>query len=171
VTLYLLRHGIAEDQSPSGTDHDRRLTARGRVRMRRAAAGLRVLVGRVDVILTSPYPRAAETAVIAAAALPHAPKPHELDALTPDASPMETLRVLRSAAKGEHVMLVGHEPLLSGLASLLLTGSTDGMRIELKKGGCIAVTIRTPAPRAATLDWVVTPRALRRLGRATQRTS
>jgi phosphohistidine phosphatase len=165
VTLYLLRHGIAEDQSPSGTDHDRRLTARGRVRMRRAAVGLRVLIGSVDAILTSPYPRAAETAVIAAAALPHAPKPRELDALTPDASPMETLRVLRTVAKGEQVLLVGHEPLLSGLASLLLTGSVDGMRIDLKKGGCIAVTIRTPAPRAASLAWVATPRALRRLGR------
>jgi phosphohistidine phosphatase len=171
VTLYLLRHGIAEDRSASGTDSDRRLTARGRARMRRAAPGLRVLVGRVDSILTSPYPRAAETAAIAAAALPHAPKPRELDALTPDVPPMETLRALRSVAKAERVMLVGHEPLLSGLASLLLTGSPDGVRIDVRKGGCVALALRATAPRAATLLWVATPRTLRRLGRGAARRS
>jgi phosphohistidine phosphatase len=169
TTLYILRHGIAEDRSASGTDSDRRLTPRGRARMRRAAQGLRVLVERVDAILTSPYPRAAETAAIAAAALSQAPKPCELDALTPDVPPMETLRVLRSVAKAEHVMLVGHEPLLSGLASLLLSGSPDGVRIDVKKGGCLALAMRATAPRAATLLWMAPPRTLRRLGRGARR--
>ena len=79
---------------------------------------------------------------------------------------MEALRVLRSVVKGERVMLVGHEPELSQLASLLLTGSVDGMRLALKKGGCVAITIRTLAPRLAVLDWLATARTLRRLGRA-----
>jgi phosphohistidine phosphatase SixA len=79
---------------------------------------------------------------------------------------MEALRILRSIAKGQRVMLVGHEPELSHLASLLLTGSIDGLRLELKKGGCIAIAIRTLAPRVATLAWLATPRTLRRLGRA-----
>jgi phosphohistidine phosphatase SixA len=75
------------------------------------------------------------------------------------------VRALRGL-RGERVMIVGHEPSLSGLASLLLTGSIDGMRLALKKGGCIAVALRAPAPRAATLEWVMTPRALRRIGAA-----
>ena len=166
MTLYLLRHGIAEDEALGKPDRDRRLTPRGRVRMRRAAAGLRVLIGRLDVIFTSPYPRAAETAAIAAAALPNAPKPRALDALAHETSPMEALRVLRTIVKGERVMLVGHEPELSQLASLLLTGSVDGLRIALKKGGCVAITIRALAPRIAVLDWLATPRMLRELGRA-----
>jgi len=53
-------------------------------------------------------------------------------------------------------MLVGHEPVLSSLAALLLTGSVDGARITLKKGG----VHRRGAPRdgaaGATLEWVVT---------------
>ena len=166
MTLYLLRHGIAEDPAPGGTDRDRHLTPRGRVRMRRGAAGLRAVVGRLDAIYTSPYPRAAETATIVAATLPKAPKPRALDDLVPDASPMEVLRALRAMTKDERVMLVGHEPWLSGLAALLLTGSVDGARITLKKGGCIAVALDATAPRAAALEWVLTPRALRRLGRA-----
>jgi phosphohistidine phosphatase len=165
VTLYLLRHGIAEDKTADKPDRDRKLTPRGRVRMRQAAIGLRVLVERVDEIFTSPLPRAAETATIAAAALGKGPKPRALDALSHGTSPMEALRVLRSMAKGERIMLVGHEPELSHLASLLLTGSIDGLHLELKKGGCMAIDIRTLAPRVATLVWLVTPRMLRKLGR------
>jgi phosphohistidine phosphatase len=166
VTLYLLRHGIAEDRTSDKPDRDRTLTPRGRARMRRAAIGLRALVGRVDEIFTSPYPRAAETAAIAGSTFGKAVKPRPLDALSHGTSPMEALRVLRSIAKGQHVMLVGHEPELSHLASLLLTGSIDGLRLELKKGGCIAIAIRTLAPRVATLEWLATPRTLRKLGRA-----
>jgi phosphohistidine phosphatase len=165
MTLYLLRHGVAEQVAAGGTDRDRRLTGRGRARMRRAASGLARLIDRLDILYTSPYPRAAETAAIVAAALPHAPKPRELDALVPDSSPLDALRSLRSLAKAQHLMLVGHEPLLSHLASLLLTGSVDGASVMLKKGGCVAVTIRTLAPRAAVLDWVATPRMLRKLAR------
>ena len=84
---------------------------------------------------------------------------------------MDTLRALRTIVKGAHIVFVGHEPGLSRLASLLLTGSVDGVRIDLKKGGCIALTIRTPAPRAAVLDWVATPRVLRRIGRTKPPTS
>jgi phosphohistidine phosphatase len=167
MTLYLLRHGIAEDPGPNTPDRARRLTPRGRARMRRAAAGLAVLVDPVDAIFTSPYPRAAETAALAAAALSKGPKPRETDALAADTSPMEMLRVLRTLAKGERIVLVGHEPSMSSLASLLLTGSVDGMRIALKKGGCIALVIRTLRPRAAELAWVATPRMLRRIARAT----
>ena len=166
MTLYLLRHGIAEDRTADKPDRERTLTPRGRARMRQAAVGLRVLVDHVDEIFTSPFPRAAETATIAAAALAKGPKPRALDALSHGTSPMEALRVLRSMAKGERIMLVGHEPELSHLASLLLTGSIDGLHLELKKGGCLAIEIRTLAPRVATLAWLVTPRTLRKLGGA-----
>ena len=112
-----------------------------------------------------PYPRAAETAGLIAAAISRAPKPEPLQALVPDASPIEALRALRSLHPVEQLVCVGHEPLLSSLAALLLTGSVDGMRIDLKKGGAIAVVLRNPAPRTAVLAWVATPRALRRVGR------
>lgn len=166
MTLYLLRHGIAEDPDPGGTDRDRRLTPRGRLRMRRAARGLRVLVRRLDALYTSPYPRAAETAALVAAAMGHGLAVRELDALVPGTSPMDVVRALR-ALRGDRVMLVGHEPTLSKTAALLLTGSVDGLQIDLKKGGCIAVTLRAATPRSAVLEWTATPRALRRLGRGT----
>ena len=63
-TLYLVRHAIAQVADPGMRDADRRLTAQGRQRMRRAARGLRSLGIVPDMVLSSPLLRAAETAAI-----------------------------------------------------------------------------------------------------------
>ena len=75
MLLFLLRHGIAEDQPARGLDADRALTAEGRRKLglvldRAASAAV-----RPDLILTSPYLRAAQTAQAAAASLNPKVKP------------------------------------------------------------------------------------------------
>jgi phosphohistidine phosphatase len=166
MILYILRHGVAEDAAPGGDDASRRLTPRGRSKMEEAAAGMRALGLELDVLLTSPLPRAAETAAIVAAAYRGRPAPKEFPALAPGVAPAETLQVLRPFARYEHVMLVGHEPGLSRLASLVLTGSPDRLAIDLKKGGCIALELdKLVPPSGATLHWLLTGRQLRRMGR------
>ena len=166
MTLYLLRHGIAEDAAPGGDDRVRRLTPRGRARLAVAARGLLTLRIELDVILTSPLPRAAETAAIVAAAYQHGPSPRELPALAPGVPPAETLQALRQWSRHDRVMLVGHEPGLSRLASLVLTGSAERLAIDLKKAGCIAIEVEKLVPPAgAVLRWLLTARQLRRLGR------
>jgi phosphohistidine phosphatase len=171
MILYILRHGIAEDEAPKGDDRARRLTPRGRTRMRAAAAGMRALGLRFDVILTSPLVRAVETAAILADVYAGKPAPQELPALATGTSPAETVRALRPFARHEHVVIVGHEPGLSGIASLLLTGSATAASIELKKGGLIAVDtgqlLRAAggARAGAALLWHLTPRQLRRMRR------
>jgi phosphohistidine phosphatase SixA len=64
------------------------------------------------------------------------------------------------------VLVVGHEPGLSRLASLLLTGSIDGLGMKLKKGGLISIEMQGTPPHAkTTLRWMLTPRQLRVAGR------
>jgi len=169
MILYILRHGIAEDEAPKGDDRARRLTPRGRAKMRATAEGMHKLGLRFDVILTSPLVRAVETAAILAGVYAGKPAPQELPALAAGTPPAETVRALRPFARHDHVVIVGHEPGLSGVASLLLTGSPTGASIELKKGGMIALDtgqlLRASgaATRGATLLWHVTPRQLRRM--------
>ena len=67
MILYILRHGIAEDAPPGGDDGARKLTARGREKIRDGADGMRALKLKFDVILTSPLARATETAETVAA--------------------------------------------------------------------------------------------------------
>jgi phosphohistidine phosphatase len=166
MMLYVIRHGVAEEVAPDGDDRSRRLTPAGRRKMRAAAAGLRALGLEFDVLLTSPFPRAAETAALVSEAFEGKPPPRELSALEQGVAPADTLRALTSFARLAHVAIVGHEPGLGRLVSLLLTGSPDGEKLLLKKGGVVALQVHDPGRRSdATLRWMLTPRQLRRLGR------
>ena len=62
-----------------------------------------------------------------------------------------------------NVMIVGHEPQLSNWP-LILTGSAEGIKMDLKKGGCIALRLSArPEKGGSELLWVLTPRQLRKL--------
>jgi phosphohistidine phosphatase len=165
MRLYLLRHGIAEATALEGDDGTRRLTATGRSRMRAEAVGMRALGLAFDVILTSPLARAVETAAIVAAAYPKGPKPQTVPELAAGIPPPETLRALRPFLRRRHVLAVGHEPGLGRLASLILTGSSEGIAVELKKGSLLAVELNSPRPGTGTmLRFLLSPKQLRRLG-------
>jgi phosphohistidine phosphatase len=165
MMLYVVRHAIAEDAPPGGTDAGRRLTPAGRRKMEGVVRGLRVLEVEPDAVITSPLVRAVETARIVVAGLRGAPEPRELEALEPDVAPADTLRGLRPFGRSQHAMIVGHEPNLSSVLALLLTGAPGGAAIELKKGACAAVEVSAFEPGGgATLRWLLPPRALRRIG-------
>ena len=63
--------------------------------------------------------------------------------------------------KPQRVLLVGHEPDLSRLISLLITGNSEAL-IELKKGGLCKLTAeKLNFGKCATLNWLLTPKQLR----------
>ena len=165
MMLYILRHGAAENAPPpAGDDGARRLTARGREKVRAAAAGIRALGLRFDAILASPLPRAFETAELLAAAFAGAPAPETLNALSTGMTAADALAALKAYERYDHLMIVGHEPGLSGTASLLLSGSANALSINLKKSGIIALELRDGIERGgAQLCWMLTPRQLRRI--------
>jgi phosphohistidine phosphatase len=165
MRLYVVRHGVAEDEAPRGGDAARRLTPAGRAKVRKIARGLRRLRVSADAVFTSPLPRAAETAAIVVAEHGKLPAPVELPALATGTAPLGMLRALARQTKGGDALIVGHEPGLSGLVAVLLGGSPDALAIDLKKGGVIALELDRLTPRHATLLWMATPRALRRIGR------
>jgi phosphohistidine phosphatase len=82
--------------------------------------------------------------------------------LTPNGNPQALLRfVNRMSPKPENLLLVGHEPYLSELLSVLISGQSDAL-IDLKKNGLakIELTQRLKLGRCATLNWLLTPRQL-----------
>jgi phosphohistidine phosphatase len=163
MTLYILRHATAEEAGPDGDDSSRRLTDRGGEKMREAAAGMRALKLKFDLILTSPITRASETAEIVAAAYSNDPVPQVLPALATGIPPSGAASALKPFADYGDVMIVGHEPQLSALASLLVTGSADVLKVRLKQGGCIALDFPDRFERGhAELLWMMTQRQLRR---------
>jgi len=162
MELYLVRHAIAEDHADAGDD-ERALTEAGTAKMIRATQGLRKLKVRPDLILTSPLRRARETAEILAQGLDRA-KVEVMAELSPAAEVKTVTQGLRSHARLKALMLVGHQPGLSELASLLLTGLERRLYVDFKKGGvaCIEAELGEDTPRCV-LRWLLTPKLLRSL--------
>jgi phosphohistidine phosphatase len=165
VNVYLLRHAIAEERDAARWPDDslRPLTRDGAERFRRAARGLRRIVPTVDVVLASPYARAWQTAELVHDEAGW-PEPERCSALAADRPAAAALEPLQRHVKRESVVLVGHEPNLSSLASLLSAGDESSLALELKKGGVTALVFTAvPAPGSGLLRWNVTPKILRAL--------
>jgi phosphohistidine phosphatase len=119
---------------------------------------------RFDLILTSPFARALETAALVAQVYGGDPAPREFPPLAQGIAPIETVRALRPLARHSAVMIVGHEPGLSGVVSYLLSGSPEGIRLDLRKCGLVALEVHDLGRRAGVaLTWMLTPRQLRAL--------
>jgi phosphohistidine phosphatase len=135
--LWLLRHAEAE---PHGVrvDFDRRLTARGEEQARAAGVAMARMQASFDAVLFSPRVRARQTAEIAAEGLGedaravlsvHAPLAGGFQA-------DQALEAVTSVEGEQRVLLVGHEPDLSGVVADLTGG-----RVDLKKGGLAVVRL------------------------------
>jgi phosphohistidine phosphatase len=133
--LYLIRHADAIDLHP---DRARPLSDRGREQVKTLAKFLeRSEAFSPDEIWHSPLVRARETAELLAKALKFPGACHEMDGLRPEDDPHE---IARKLAKLDHsVALVGHEPHLSALGSLLVTGATHPVAFVMKKGATLAL--------------------------------
>jgi phosphohistidine phosphatase len=166
MRISLLRHGIAVDRDAPGyaDDSQRPLTAKGERRMRRAAEGMLALGLSYDLMLSSPYRRAQQTAGIVAEVLKPSEGPRLVATLAPDGDPRQLIAELHAAeGSPRDVMLVGHEPYLSRLLSTLLTGNPN-LPVVMKKGGLCTLELETlRLGRCAQLVWLLTPRQLRRL--------
>jgi len=155
MELYLLRHGIAEDNAV--TDADRRLTDEGREKVHRvmkraASAGV-----SPSLIISSPYKRALETAEIAASELGYKGKILRAGTLTPDSSPPSVWSEIREHRDEASVLLAGHEPLFSSTVAFLL-GSTNQM-IDFRKAALVRIDVHGfgSAPQGV-LQWMLTPK-------------
>jgi phosphohistidine phosphatase len=165
-TLYILRHGIAIARGDPGypLDSDRPLTSKGMKKVRRIATGMRRLDVEFDVILTSPYRRALETAFVVGREYKLGELIQTTPALKPEVLPEEVVRVLQDKyASCRNLLLVGHEPQLSAFVSTLTSGSA-GARPLMKKGGLCKLQVeKLQVGKCATLLWLLTPKQLTNL--------
>jgi phosphohistidine phosphatase len=135
--LWVLRHAEAE---PHGTrsDSERRLTPRGEQQARTAGIALTRLDASFDAVLFSPKTRARQTAELAAEAWDR-----DQRALLAEHPPLasgfgggDAIEALSAVGADGRLLLVGHEPDLSGTV-----GDLTGSRLDLKKGGLAVVRL------------------------------
>ena len=149
MKLCFLRHGEADWPNWTKPDDERPLTERGRKEMKRVAKFLERVKLVPDAILTSPLPRASQTAEIVGQRL-------GIELQTEPALAhgfnMERLRRLLGKYHNECVMIVGHEPEFSEVIRDLTGG-----KIKISKAGVALLEINCGCT-SGTLVWLFPPK-------------
>jgi phosphohistidine phosphatase len=163
MDLFLLRHGLAGEPGLSGFADDslRPLTAQGKRQLRKISAAMDKMDLAVELILSSPLVRAKQTAEVAAGKLKLKKRLVFADELKPGGDAGKLIqRLVALKPAPANILLVGHEPDLSELISLLVTGKTDA-GCALKKGGLAKLEAeKLRAGKCATLAWLLTPKLM-----------
>lgn len=152
--LYLQRH--CEPVPGHPMDSTRQLSAEGQRQAREMAAFMVRHIGRVDIVISSPFARTMETAEVMADALgAHVVSTRLLE---PDATDMPATwaEVERISQASDHVLLVGHHPSLPALLNWLIAGGV--FRFEHGAIAHVKAAAKDQAthPRVqATLHWFV----------------
>jgi len=163
MNLFILRHGLAVEPGSAGfkRDSDRPLTPKGERKLWKIGQAVEELEICFDWILSSPYLRARQTAEIIAEVLDVPKKLEMCEALAPGGSPARLIDTINARKPApENVLLVGHEPYLSELISLLISGSKDIPLIMKKAGLCKLAVDSLRNGKCATLEWLLAPKQL-----------
>lgn len=157
--IYLLRHAKAEERSVPRADVDRCLVEKGRQQALTVGRFMRRHQLLPDLVLTSPYPRALQTAVLVATAAEFTCAVEEALWLShgqPQSEVADLFARLRAGWPAS-TLLVGHEPELSQLLASLL-GTAPGS-LHIKKSTLIC--LHYSALQGYRLQWCVPVRLLR----------
>ncbi len=167
MNIFILRHGIAVERGTSGFEDDskRPLTPKGKRSLRKIAAAMKKMDLRFDLILSSPHERAKRTAEIVSENLKLKKRLRFSDALKPDGDAKILIRQLNEFKPApENILLAGHEPYLSRLISLLISGD-ENVAMDFKKGGLCKLEIeKLRAGQCAQLAWLLTPKQMKLMG-------
>jgi len=166
MQLYIVRHGIAinREDPKCPSDPDRFLTQEGIEKTKEIARGLAKIADQPDLLLTSPYVRAVQTAEIVADALDYPkPKIRKTDSLLPGAETQQLFRELAKDKDHSTVFVFGHAPHLDELLATAV-GSKNHIS-ALKKAGAALVELKRLLPPSGQLVWLATPKLLRKAGK------
>ena len=164
MKLVIIRHAKAILRGSPGYDDDmtRPLTDKGFAQFTRAARWLGSSLRSVDAVFCSPAVRTAQTAELLAkeAKWPQAQTASEL---SPGSSPADVLTLVSTLQPEGSYVLVGHEPMMSELVSILVAGRPDALALDFKPGaaGLVDAGAAHAAAGNCTLNWFVVPKLAR----------
>jgi phosphohistidine phosphatase len=160
MLLLLIRHANAEVRDPERwpDDRDRPLTDKGRKTQRDVSRFLRKRNFVPTLVLASPWARAAETAEILVRELQLPNPPVPCDALADDPDLARLAEAIGQPGPTAIVALVGHSPWIEELASLLLTGTAAGMRIDYPKSGVMGIDVEKPEAGTGEVRFFLRPK-------------
>jgi phosphohistidine phosphatase len=166
MQIYIVRHGIAIDREDpkSPPDPDRYLTDDGVDKTKQVAKGVVSVGATADLLISSPYVRAMQTAEIFASALDYPKqKIRRTDLLLPGSEPTLFYRELAKDKHSATVFCFGHAPQLDDLIATAV-GSKHHIT-ALRKAGVALLELKRLSPPSGQLLWLATPKMLRKIGK------
>ncbi len=166
LNVFVLRHGEAGvPLDDPKQDDERSLTKEGRREIDEVAEALATLGVKFEAIASSPLPRALQTAQIVARKFRKLNILEEWDELKYTSETSDLYRRLARIRHGASIMLVGHEPHLSGMLAEIISGKTS-VNIVLKKAGLAMIRINEFKPRiTGELRWLLPPKLMKKMVR------
>lgn len=167
--VYFLRHASAGQAfSSAKKDEKRGLDKDGIEQCGYIGRALAALGVQVDIILSSPLKRSAQTAALVGNEMGHEGRLVMEEALRPQAGFSDFQKMIEKYARQDALLLVGHNPNLREFLGRLISDSGCEALVELKKGAVAKVEIRR---NSGSLSWCITPRILRALHAAATESS
>lgn len=169
MILHFLRHAQAEPMHSGAHQHDRdrRLTPEGREIMKRAARGFLKTGMQFDRILSSPYPRALESAKIVSDVFGFKHEIHLSDNLVPEALFHKFRKeLLNSWTEFNSLLIVTHQPFVSECISFFLTGKDAPIAIDMGTATLCTLEIDSSLNSFAILSSMVRAEAAAWMGEA-----
>lgn len=155
VRLFLLRH--AEAEAEALTDAERALTDLGREQAARVGEFCRRHHIRPDLVLSSPFRRALETARPVAEAIGAECVVEGF--LASGMRPEDAHRELGAYRRAHGIMLVGHQPDLGWLAASLI-GLTRSEGFSVPKASLTALEVSFFGPNGGKLKYTLPPQLM-----------
>jgi phosphohistidine phosphatase len=168
MNLYILRHASAGLRRVNPKlDLKRPLDKDGKRHCQQLAHVLNAMKLTFDAIVSSPLKRSMQTASLVGTETGYEAPIKPTAALAPGATFAEFQKLLQDCADFENVLIVGHNPNLTGFVASLLApaatspdGRSGAAMVRLRKGSLARLTlVRGPA----TLQWLLDPRTVRAL--------
>ena len=166
MELYIVRHGIAIDREDPKcpADPERFLTDEGVEKSRQVAKGMSKVASVPDLILSSPYLRAFQTAELFAEEMEYSKsKIRKSELLLPGAEPLQLFRELAKDKDLSSVFVFGHAPHLDDLLATAI--GTKHHITSLKKAGVAFVELKRLVPPSGELVWLATAKLLRKVAK------
>lgn len=159
MVIYFLRHASAgEPLSNPKKDQKRAVDKNGIEQCGEVGRALAALDVQVDVILSSPLKRAAQTAALVGNELSYEGKIVFEDGLRPAATFADFRKMLEKHGKHDSIMVVGHNPNLSEFLGRSISANGCEANIDLKKGAVARVEM---SRNSGSMLWCITPKVLR----------
>jgi len=156
MLIHLMQHGAC---LPKELDPTQPLSPVGREQVEKSARAARILGLRFELVVASPKARSRQTAEIMADHTGYPVSHIEVTEAVKAMAPAEsTLKFIEEYNGLESILIAGHQPHLSLLASKILAGKNE-VGIAIENGGLLQLALN-PVKGQGVLNWCMTPAQL-----------